>query len=109
MAGNSDPVIEAEVLEIDGKAPAAPTSTHPHSSAPARSDPPGYEFNGESDSASRPSTSWQRIPGQVRTLSPLWWPLLAAAAIVALVLLLTLGIAAAILITVFRLLRALFR
>ena len=91
MAPDSDPVIEAEVLEIDGKAPPPPRDPA------ARATPSG------------PWTDWQRWPGQVRTIHPLWWPVILVVGGVLLFLILTVGLAVAVLVTLFRLIRAVLR
>ncbi len=93
MATDPDPILEVEVLEIDGKAP-------PQSAPSARPSP-------TRDSATW--TNWQRWPGQVRTIHPLWWPVILVAGGILLILILTIGLVVAVLVTIFRILRSLLR
>lgn len=104
MARDPDPVIEAEVIEIDGKAPLPPgPGTRPGS--PSRRDSDDADETG----AGHPWTSWQRWPGQVRSISPWWWPVLIVAGGILLGLLLTLGLIVGALFVIFRILRAVLR
>jgi hypothetical protein len=93
MAPDPDPILEAEVLEIDGKAPPIPDpSARP---SPTR--------------GSASWKNWQHWPGQVRTIHPLWWPVILVAGGILLFLILTLGLVVAVLVTIFRILRSLLR
>lgn len=99
-----DPVIEVEVIEIDGKVPPPPNlNARPNTSL--RRGPEDEE----SSASGRPWTNWQRWPGQVRTLHPLWWPVIIVVGGILLTLLLAVGLFVAILVGIFRLLRALLR
>jgi hypothetical protein len=104
MARDSDPVIEAEVIEIDGKVP-LPPDPNARTSRSLRRD---AEADDEAPTGNT-WPSWQRWPGQVRTLHPLWWPVLIVAGIILLSLLIVLGLCAAVVVVIFRILRALFR
>jgi len=100
MTRDNEPAIEVEVLEIDGAAPPPPK------------DPAGASDRGTDDDDS-PSghtwTNWQRWPGQVRTLHPFWWPVLIVGGGIALAVILTLGVCAAVLVVIWRIVRALLR
>ncbi len=101
-----EPIIEAEVLEIDGKVPPPPLANARPSATLRRSD--DDDEPGQAARA-RPWAEWQRWPGQARTLNPLWWPVILVVGSLLLGLLLTLGLFVAIIIAIFRLLRALLR
>jgi hypothetical protein len=105
IAHDPDPVIEAEVLEIDGKAPPQPDPN----ARPGTSLRRGADDDDGHASGSRPWTNWQRWPGQVRTLHPLWWPVILVVGGILLAVLLAAGLVLAVLVMLFRLLRALFR
>lgn len=104
MAHDPDPVIEAEVLEIDGKVPPPPDPNARSSAALRREAGNEDERNG-----AHPWTNWQRWPGQVRTLHPLWWPVLIVVGTVLIGLLLTLGVCFVIIVGIFRFIRAILR
>ena len=54
-------------------------------------------------------TNWQRWPGQVRTLHPLWWPVLIVGGGILLAVVLTIGALAAALLLVYRIVREVLR
>ncbi|MCF7734088.1 MAG: hypothetical protein K9N23_20560 [Akkermansiaceae bacterium] len=103
--------IEVEVLEIDGQAPAAPS---PVSASPP---PPGlrpYNPWDDRESDETPGSpfsraTWQAGTGQLRTLNPIWWPLILILGCIALFLILTVGVMLAIVFLTFRLLRGILR
>ena len=99
-----DPVIEVEVIEIDGKVPPPPNLN----ARPATSLRRGAEDE-DASSSGHPWTNWQRWPGQVRTLHPLWWPVIIVVGGIVLSILLAIGLVVAFVVIVFRVLRALFR
>ncbi len=110
----SDPgeTIEAEVLEIDGLAPPPATARGPDTGLRSADFNP---FADRDESAARDPSgrpAWQSWQGNIRTVSPLWWPLLLIAGAVLLFLLLTVGLVLGVLFliirTISRLLRALF-
>ncbi|KAB2638036.1 MAG: hypothetical protein DVB26_08660 [Verrucomicrobia bacterium] len=101
MPRDNEPAIEVEVLEIDGAAPPPPRD--PAAAALAGIDiddtsPPGHS-----------AANWQRWPGQIRTLPAWWWPLLIIGGTFLLVVMLTLGVLAAALLLVYRMVRGLLR
>lgn len=84
-----DPVIEVEVVEIDGRTPVLPQ--------PAREDTPPSRDRGWQD--------WSAWQGKVRRLDARWWPLWALLGILALAFLLTIGIAFAVVFVIARTIR----
>jgi len=101
MNRDNQPAIEVEVVEIDGAAPPPPRDLGAMPAA-GRSD--------DDDSPTgHPWTNWQRWPGQVRTLHPLWWPLLLVIGGIALALLLTVGLCLVVMLIIYRLIRGLLR
>ena len=97
MTRDDEPAIEVEVLEIDGAAPPPPgdATGRPDEIYQADDNPAGGHT----------WARWQRWPGQVRTLHPLWWPVLMIGGGILLALFLTLGLCAAILYAVYRIVR----
>ena len=83
--------IEAEVLEIDGSAP-----------------PPPREPQGE-EQRSRGRAPWDAFRGQVVRLDRRWWPLWVLLGVVALVLMLTVGLAVAVLVMVAKVIGGILR
>ncbi len=110
----SDPgeTIEAEVLEIDGQAPPPATGRGPDAGLRPTDFNPFADDDGSSarDPSGRPA--WQSWQGNIRGISPIWWPLLLIAGAVLLFLLLTVGLVLGVFFlivrTIARLLRALF-
>jgi hypothetical protein len=100
MPRNHQPAIEVEVLEIDGSTP-----------PPPRPPPdPLADDDAQDDSRSGQSwTNWQRWPGQVRMLHPLWWPVLIVGGGILLAVFLTIGLCAAALLVIYRIVRGLLR
>ncbi|RYD63645.1 MAG: hypothetical protein EOP83_11665 [Verrucomicrobiaceae bacterium] len=79
--------IEAEVLEIDGKLPPPP-----HQPEPTRREDP-----------------WQAMRGRVLKLDSRWWPVWVVLGIIALALALTVGVAVAAVIVVFKVIGGVLR
>ncbi|MEI6656103.1 MAG: hypothetical protein WCP45_15165 [Verrucomicrobiota bacterium] len=101
MTRDDEPAIEVEVLAIDGAAPPPPGNAN---------GTPDALYQDESDAAaSHTRAHWQSWPGQVRTLHPLWWPVLMVGGCILLALFLTLGLCVAILFTVYRIVRGFLR
>ncbi|MCX6878059.1 MAG: hypothetical protein NTW21_30245 [Verrucomicrobia bacterium] len=96
MTTDNEPPIEVEVLEIDGVAPPKPRAAD------------GIDPDGES-AAGHAWTNWQRWPGQVRHLHPLWWPVLVVGGGLLLVIILTLVLILGTLLVIFRIIRNLLR
>ncbi|MEI7909826.1 MAG: hypothetical protein WCK77_09345 [Verrucomicrobiota bacterium] len=99
MTRDNEPAIEVEVVEIDGAAPP------PKPVAGAMRDPDGDDESG----GRQKWTNWQGWPGQVRTLHPLWWPLLIVAGGAVLALVLTIGVLAMLLLLAYRIVRGVLR
>jgi hypothetical protein len=98
MPHDDEPAIEVEVIAIDGAAPPPATGA---AAADARH---------PDDATSAPAWAhWQGWPGQVRRLHPLWWPVLIVGGGILLVIFLTAGLCAALLFTVYRIVRGLLR
>ncbi len=85
-----DKTIEAEVLEIDGNPPPPPRD-------------PGEERR------ARGQAPWEAIRGRVVRLDRRWWPLWVLLGIVALVLMLTVGVAVAVLVVVAKMIGGILR
>jgi hypothetical protein len=79
--------IEAEVLEIDGSPPPPPPEPEP----------------------SRRDDPWRAMRGRVLRLDRRWWPLWLVLGILAVGLLLTLGVVAAVVILIAKVIRGVFR
>ena len=102
MIRDNEPAIEVEVLEIDGAAPPPPKDPAGALTRDATDD--------DDDSPSgHPWTNWQRWPGHARTLHPFWWPLLIVGGGIVLALFLILGLCAAVLVVIYRIIRGLLR
>jgi len=102
MSRDNEPAIEVEVLEIDGAAPPPPREA---TAAMAGID----ADDDEASPHGHPAANWQKWPGQIRTLPAWWWPLLIAGGAILLAVMLTLGVLAAALLLVYRLVRGLLR
>ncbi|MBN8456792.1 MAG: hypothetical protein J0M04_03035 [Verrucomicrobia bacterium] len=107
----SDPgeTIEAEVLEIDGQTPPPPAPDH-HSGSSLR--PADFNpFHDPDDRTHDPSgrPAWQSWQGNIRGISPIWWPLLLIAGAVLLFLLLTIGLVVGALFLIIRTIARLIR
>lgn len=87
--------IDVEVVEIDGVPPAPPAASYPYES--------------ERAGARRSREDWRQWQGRVRQLDMRWWPLWLFLGIIALFLILTVGVAAAILMIIFRIIRGILR
>ena len=100
MPQDREPAIEVEVLEIDGAAPPPPRAAS------------GALDGIDDGDDSRPGhswTNWQRWPGQVRTLHPLWWPVLIVGGGILLAGFLALGVLLGVLFIIYRIVRGLLR
>ncbi len=101
MTRDDEPAIEVEVLEIDGAAPPPPRDADGN---------PDMLYQDDDDAEARRTwAGWQNWPGQVRTLHPLWWPLLVVGGGFVLALFLTLGLCLGVLFVAYRIVRGLLR
>jgi len=101
MPRDEEPAIEVEILEIDGAAPPPPRN-------PATG-LTGMHGDAHESSPSHPSANWQGWPGQIRTLPAWCWPLLIVAGALLLGLVLVLGVLAAVVVLIYRIIRGLLR
>ena len=100
MPRDNEPAIEVEVLEIDGAAPPSPRDRASALTDIATTNdevPPGP-----------PSANWH-WPNQLRTPPAWWWPVFIVGGTILLAALLTLGVLVAVLLLIYRIIKALLR